>query len=247
MGKLTYEVPAELKDFAATFDAISYRHSDYGTVFGDFLGYITGGFLVDGDPLLAAELQRKYGDDYGKFNELVVHLIKAYGVMVKDDNSWYDGLGIFYEIIASRYKSSALGQFFTPPCVVDLMSKLINPIERETVNDPCCGSGRLILAAKVVNPKLWAYAADVDPICAKMTAVNMAIHGCNGEVACMNTLTMDWRFGYVVNPYLGLPGINPFPHLRPVHCWEESRFYVKAPELKAAAELKLETGQLALF
>jgi len=46
-----------------------------------------------------------------------------------------------------------------------------------------------------------------------MTAVNMCMHGCVGEAVCHDSLKPgDWRFGYLINPYLnktGIPGIFP--------------------------------------
>lgn len=222
---LLQDVPGELREFARVFERISYRHGDYGRVFGDFVSYLTGGMLLTGDPKLAEELKDRYGADYALLQSLVPELLKAYGVMIKDDNDWYDGLGVFYEVIASRYKSSALGQFFTPKPICDMMAQIVDP-QRETVSDCCSGSGRMILAAKVLNPKIHGYGADLDPICARMTAINMALHGVVGEASCMNSLTMEWRFGYVVNPYLPWVPV-PVPHLTRVESREESVFFVK--------------------
>lgn len=247
MGKLASEVPAELKSFAGLFDQLSYRHSNYGTVFCDFIDYWTAGMLLDGDPDLAKILENKYEEDYRYFNLLIVEMLKAYDRMIVDDSCWYDGLGIFYEIIASRYKSSALGQFFTPAPVVDLMSQILSPSEKDEVLDCCCGSGRMLLSAKVINPKITGYAADVDPVCAKMSAINMALHGIRGEVSCMDSLSMEWRFGYILNPMFRFPGIPPIPHLSPISCFENSSFYVKKTEVKASAVVQKQTGQLTLF
>ncbi|MGR3809592.1 N-6 DNA methylase [Jiulongibacter sp. NS-SX5] len=246
MGKLIYEVPAELKEFAGLFDQLSYRHSDYGTVFHDFVSYWTGGMLLNGDQKLAAELMSRYDDDYAMFNQLIVAILKAYNSRLQFDR-WYDGLGLFYEIIASRYKSSRLGQFFTPAPVVDLMAELNGPIKGNSVMDCCSGSGRFLLAAKAANPNIWGYAADLDPVCAKMTALNMAMHGCIGEVSCMNSLSMEWRFGYTVNPLFQSPLTPPVPHLSPIENWEDSAFYVKQVELKKNVEHKIHEGQLSLF
>lgn len=247
MGKLANEVPAELKEFAGLFDNLSYRHSNYGSVYGDFIDYWAAGMLLNGDPVLASNLEAKYTSDYPLFNRLIIEMLKAYDRKIVDDSCWYDGLGIFYEIIASRYKSSALGQFFTPAPVVDLMTMIINPVEGNRVLDCCCGSGRMLLSAKVLNPKIDAFAADVDPICAKMSAINLALHGITGEVSCMNSLSMEWRFGYILNPMFRYPGIPPVPHLSHISCFENSAFFMKKQQVKKAAVAALEGGQLSLF
>jgi type I restriction enzyme M protein len=247
MGKIKREVPGELKDFAQTFDALSYRHSDYGSVFNDFVSYWTAGLLVHGDKDLAADLERKYGKDYHYFNQLIIEMLRAYDKNIVCDNSWYDGLGLFYEVIASRYKSSALGQFFTPVHLIDMMNRMLNPVQGDRVLDCCSGSGRMLLAAKSINPRIWTFAADVDPVCAKMSAINMALHGCRGEASCMNSLSMDWNFGYVINPYFQFHGTPPVAHLMKVVHFNESEFYVTPGLQEEVPEPKMKVGQLTLF
>ncbi|CAN1552692.1 DNA methylase, adenine-specific [Spirosomataceae bacterium] len=225
MGKIKQDVPSELRGFAGLFDEMTYKHGDMGRVFSDFVDFWVGGMMVAGDKPLANRLEAHYGAEYGYFNKMVAEILMAYCSKIREEGDWYDGLGIFYETIASRYKSSYLGQFFTPAPVCDLMVEITSPAGKQTVNDSCCGSGRMLLAAKVVNPAGRFYGADVDPVCAKMTAINMGMHACEGEVSCINSITMEWRFGYHVNPYFGFKGILPVPHLEPIHDFEYSIFY----------------------
>lgn len=256
-------MPPELQEFAAIFEDMCHRHTDYGTLFCDFCDYWVGGMKLNGDLEVATRLNKKYGEDYKKFNLLVSTMILAYNKKIVDDNSWYDGLGTFYEVIASRYKSSRLGQFFTPHHICDLMTQLQNPVERDTVLDPCSGSGRLLLSAHAYNPKIMCYATDVDPVCAKMSALNMAMHGVRGEVSCMNALSMEWHFGLIINPMFSTDGCPPIPHLQEIECFEYSIFYVNKEALRERAlaangfadrktveakiALEKSDGQLSLF
>ncbi len=137
---------------------------------------------------------------------------KKTGLWTGDWYSWYDPLGRMYECIASKNKSSLLGQYFTPSPVVDMMTRIINPGENKTLQrilDPACGSGRMGLSAgascMAQGIPSWISMIDLDPICAKMSAVNMCFHGFVGEVLCMNGLDItgaSYRFGYRIFPSL---------------------------------------------
>ena len=50
------------------------------------------------------------------------------------------------------------------------------------MNDPTCGSGRLLLAYHVRNLGNYLVAEDISRTCCLMTVCNMLIHGCVGEV-----------------------------------------------------------------
>ena len=60
---------------------------------------------------------------------------------------------------------------------------------RRTVNDPCCGSGRMLLAAAELQPHWHFIGQDVDVRCVRMTAINLALRNIYGHVVCGNTLT----------------------------------------------------------
>ena len=220
---LKQEVSKELKPLAELMDSVS-AHG-YNDIFTDWIDYMIACFRFDGDAELAEQLKRKYGKHYPVFDEMLREYMNVCNSEI-GRKEWYDGLGIIYETIASRWKSSAMGQFFTPPSIVDLMV-MINPSGQEigtgkTVSDPTCGSGRLLISHHAHAPGNYQYGQDLDPICAKMTAINMMIHGCRGEVACMNTLTMEWYFGFYINPYLHKFGS---PQIVKVREYQDSNFY----------------------
>jgi len=243
MGSLSKEVPGELREFARLFEGLSSRHSDYGRVYGDFIDYFFGGLLVRGDAKIADELKGRYGEDYGFFGKMVAEMLFAYNKKIVDDGDWYDGLGVLYEAVKSNYKASRLGQFFTPPGVCDLMVLMVIGEVGERVMDNCCGSGRMLIAAKAANPRLRFYGADVDPVCSKMAAINMAMHGCVGEVSCMNSLSMEWYWGVKVNEFMGPMCV--MPHLDFIKKEDSVFMVVKKAEVD---EVKVGVGgQLSLF
>lgn len=213
------DVPHELRPFNKVFDNLAYRF-DTSTLFSDYLDYAVLVFL-DTDEAERTKrrdrLKDYYKDHYKHFPDLFREHILAQHAMVSD-GGWYDLLGIYYEVIVSRSKSSAMGQFFTPSPVVDLMSQIIQPdVESKPVgvrvNDPACGSGRTLLSFHAKNPGNFLYGDDLDPMCSKMCAINFAMHGVVGQVCNVNSLDpSDWRFGYATNPRLyqkGLISLEP--------------------------------------
>jgi type I restriction enzyme M protein len=122
------------------------------------------------------------------FGRLMNSLYVNYGI--------YDVLGVVYQEIASRSKSQALGQYFTPFVVCEAMAKMTlgdikGQIEiakkegkRFKVLDPCVGSGAMLLGAKKAIIEEYGlagldyfefYGMDIDPICVNMAKVQMAL------------------------------------------------------------------------
>lgn len=86
------------------------------------------------------------------------------------------------------------GQFLTPQPICDMMAAMNLPEEktdldgRRTVNDPCCGSGRMLLSAAKVQPNWQFVGRDVDLRCVRMTAINLAMRNYYGHVVWGNSL-----------------------------------------------------------
>jgi len=73
------------------------------------------------------------------------------------------------------------GQFFTPDNVCELMARMTNHDEKivgKRIADPCCGSGRMLLAAARLNPHNFFFGQDTDLRCVRMTAINLALWAC---------------------------------------------------------------------
>jgi len=220
----TRDFRPELRHFVKVLNSFRGYYYDYD-VFKDFIDYVVACLLWEGDKSLAENLKGKYKDDYQRFNEMFVALVNTMNDMITDDNSWYDALGTLYEEISSRSKSSFLGQFFTPASVCDFMSQInIDGLDYEpkgiTVLDPSCGSGRTLLSFHVKAPGNYYVAQDIDDICTKMCAINMAIHGMRGQVINGDTLAYTFRYGYEINPWQNMTG--GMPHIIPVHSRDKS-------------------------
>lgn len=237
MAKST-DYPPQIREFGKEIQSFSHRYYDYD-IFSDFIDFSVGCLLLKGDPPLADRLKEKYRDEYHKFEKLFLSMVQCVHRNLSIDRDWYDVLGTAYEVIAANSKRSGMGQFFTPKSVCDFMAKIQAPDEAPStmwVNDPACGSGRTLLAFYCLVPNSYLCADDLDQICTKMAAINMAIHGCRGQACNTNSLSPDdWKFGYEVNPYLLT--FSGVPHLQPIQkeqsytwsMWETRRIRNEKP------------------
>lgn len=88
------------------------------------------------------------------------------------------------------------GQFFSPMPICRLMAQvtigdlpLEEPIPRRSVCDPCCGSGRMLLAV-AEKYRHWEFVGqDIDLRLVRITAINLALRNLYGYVIHGNSLT----------------------------------------------------------
>lgn len=134
---------------------------------------------------------------------------------------WYDAWGDMFMEFSGKYKSFR-GQFFTPAAVADLCAKMSEPERsgaRPVINDCACGSARMLLAAEQLayergSVQPYLIGEDIDGMCCKMAAINLAVHGCLGEVVRHDSLQHpdELSYGYIINESLSAG--NSFPSIR---------------------------------
>lgn len=100
------------------------------------------------------------------------------------------------------------GQYLSPATIADLLAKMSVDSDAQPmrdrpiyVHDPCCGTGRMLLAAANVNPHVELVGQDIDARCAKITAINMGLRGRYGWVVCGNALSGACQFAFRVGSY----------------------------------------------
>lgn len=134
--------------------------------------------------------------------ELLIRWIKLATEGIKN-NGVFDFFGTLYEeVVKGKFKSSAMGQYFTPMGLCQVMGELLYSQELKIINDSACGSGRTLLAHFMKSDKTklyYYYAEDLDPICVKMCTLNFMIHGMVGLVVHHDGLKQDFLGGYKVN------------------------------------------------
>lgn len=218
-----YECSVELRPLEKKIKDFAHSHGyDIIKVFGNLLDYIIGNFDVEHNPVKGWDYPKEQNADFHDMMITYFHILEK----VIDRQGWCDAWG---DLFMSLHPSGGgKGQFFTPDDICNLMTRIELKEEPEAkqftifgmraiVNDCAAGSSRNLLAAYAhFIEKGWRKpylsAEDVDYTCCKMSAINMAVHGCYGEVVCHNTLTepAEVRVGYLVNGglYRGFPTIR---------------------------------------
>jgi type I restriction-modification system DNA methylase subunit len=141
------------------------------------------------------------------------------------------------------------GQFMTPEPVAQLMAKMTG--ERGfTVYDPCCGSGRMLLAVAQENRQRLLrvfIGQDIDLRCVKMTTLNLALNNLTGYVIWGNTLAAESKKAYET----GFNGQNCVREIAPADCPAPVQRRVAEPPFTTSApdrdESKLPETQRLLF
>jgi hypothetical protein len=115
------------------------------------------------------------------------------------DGELHDFMGEVYA--GALLTNDRMGQFFTPDCISRFMAQAtfadVQPSDRiVTVCEPACGAGGMLLAVcsvlrgKDINYQRNVYieATDIDPLCFRMTFIQLALVGASAHVVLGNTL-----------------------------------------------------------
>lgn len=246
---MTYKGPREkepamnehYKTLSKLFDQLARKHT-LSTVFNDAL---TMSICSMHRTNIQSKLLEKdevnetlYLDIAGKYEKPELLLFSE--VLATLMNNTYDHVysDLLGEYFCNEITRGENGQFFTPEPVCELMTKLQGEqgsIEYKTILDPACGSARTLLSFAKQNPNNLFYGADVSNSCAKMSVLNFFMNGLRGEVAWMNSLSMEFYGAWHINT-AGL-GIVPIEQ-------EQSRIWTNPPQFE---EQVIHIEQLDLF
>jgi hypothetical protein len=189
----------------------------YDTVFNDFLDVCLSSLLSLTDNMQYPDFLEKakqnkftgiYEDRYmaivRKYKENVDrehgkrpcdYFAQAWAYLQKETRGFeQDVLGDLYMEYISRGQH---GQFFTPMNLTDMMAQIVGGKDGKTMSDPACGSGRTLISMSKVNSNMRFVGVDLDPTCAKMTALNMWLFDLNADIYQGDSLKMEmhnvWR------------------------------------------------------
>jgi len=216
-------------ELTAQLNTLGRRH-DLARVFNDLL---TLGICSFHSINIESRLQKKNEENEALYFETIKPYTKedlkglseALGILQLSayHTPYSDILGEFFMCHITRGQN---GQYFTPEPICEFMA-VINLEDTESegkrVLDPACGSGRMLLRAAKINHKNYFFGADSSNTCAKMATLNFFLNGLQGEVAWMNSLSMEWSGGWHINRS-GL-GIIPIEK-------EHSNIWSEAPRVK---------------
>ena len=142
---------------------------------------------------------------YNKEQQVIITKIFTSIIMALEENPNQDLLGDLY--MALNLGVEEQGQFFTPYHISEFMAKITIDSDNTkkfieengyiSMNEPCCGSGAMIVAfvnalrGEGINYQTDAFivAQDISYTATLMCYIQMSLHGCAGVVICGNSLT----------------------------------------------------------
>lgn len=133
-----------------------------------------------------------------KLRDLIEHFSEYR--LRNEDFEFPDLLGAAYEYLIRDFADSAGkkgGEFYTPRSVVRMMVRLMRPQENQSVYDPCCGSGGMLILSKEYLDEhggdsrlLSLYGQEASGSVWAIAKMNMLLHGINSaDLRNEDTLT----------------------------------------------------------
>lgn len=193
-----------MKKLTALIDQLARRHG-FSQAFDDFLSASVCALSLGRMEKRYAEIMKRYDSAEEKlFSQMLVTLLEEASEKSSADGAWTDLLGDLFMENNSRFGASALGQFFTPVEVSDLMAMMLDKEPSEEYNrlvmDPAAGSGRCLISHSRLNPKNrfnhFYIAQELDRRCVNMCVLNFVMYGLRGAVIHMDTLRVNIYGGY---------------------------------------------------
>ena len=118
-----------------------------------------------------------------------------------------DIIGKSYEYLIRKFaegSGQSAGEFYTPPEVASIMSKVLQPVPGMEIYDPCCGSGGLLVKCEIAMEEsvrgsngaaiapLKLFGQEYVPETWAMANMNMIIHDLEGQIEIGDTFKKPW-------------------------------------------------------
>jgi hypothetical protein len=188
----------KLLDEAARRSAVS-----RGQAFEDFL-------LMGVAALSGGRMESQYLDDVKKHSDGKPgkrgcdSIAQMFGVMIQQmEQTRGEMKDVLGDLFQGAITYGEAGQFLTPETIFwtsaqvtigDIAEEKLK--DRKKVRDPCCGSGRMLLAVAEIHPHWEFVGQDVDIRCVRMTGINLALRNLYGYVIYGNSLANEQRLIY---------------------------------------------------
>ncbi|CDH46395.1 type I restriction-modification system subunit M [Candidatus Contendibacter odensensis] len=139
--------------------------------------------------------------DYDKFeSDLLENLLRTFDREVLRNASG-DVFGRIYEYFLMKFAIQGAqdnGEFFTPPALVQTLVNVIEP-DHGIVFDPACGSGGMFVQSshfierqgQDTSHKVTFYGQEKTATTIRLTRMNLAVHGLEGDIREANTFYQD--------------------------------------------------------
>ena len=186
----------ETEELLAMLDGVAAKTGSRGEVFDSFLTMtvcaLAGGTMEEE---YLATVARYTDGEKGK--RPVDQLAMAFGRLVEIMTETRED--ILGDLFQGGITYGERGQYFTPAPICDLMAQLTAGDEQlfgERTTDPCCGSGRMLLAMAKLNPNGVFVGQDADLRCVKITAINLGLRNLYGYAIWGNSLSNERKLVY---------------------------------------------------
>jgi len=189
----------DVDDIVSLLEQIRQRGHSAHSVFSDWVDLML--FALQRQDELYLGIVDNYREpadmDRGQGERSIDLFATAFGrlqVQMAETNA--DVVGAVYEEYG--LSSDAFGQHFTPHSVCDTMAEISgaagdDPDGIQSILDPACGSGRMLLTAAQRWPGAVFVGQDKDPICAKMAALNCCFMNLDAYIVQGDSLTLEYQ------------------------------------------------------
>ena len=121
-------------------------------------------------------------------DELMTDLVEHFSKLhLSNDKTQHEMLGDAYEYLIKKFadlQNKKAGEFYTPRSVVSLLTKILDPDDSETIYDPACGTGGMLLEAAFQIKqkgqeirKLRLFGQESNLNTAAIAKINLFLHG----------------------------------------------------------------------
>lgn len=187
-----------LLDEAAQRSAVS-----RGQAFEDFLhlavAALSGGAMED--QYLSVVKKHGAGERERRGCDSLAALLGA--VVAQMEQTRDDMKDVLGDLFQGAITYNEAGQFLTPMSLCRLMAQLTvvdiaedDAAPTRRICDPCCGSGRMLLAVAEIHRHWEFVGSDIDLRCVRITALNLAFRNLYGYVIHGNSLANERRLVY---------------------------------------------------
>ena len=222
--------------FGSKLSRLAYRY-DIRTTFEALIDAILYNLIIKDDVGLRKNPISLFDkkDEVDDFKECMILV----GEIMEANGNLHDAFG---DLFMEHLSFGKNGQFFTPQPICDMISQMQikETLNGQSVCDPTCGSGRMLLAAAKINPKLSFYGSDIDLLCCKMTVLNLALNSLKGEIVWGDPLMLRVNASFKI-------GTCFLTNLPFVYIENESNMFGRISEIKKEIDSSPKPQQLTLF
>lgn len=196
MGKESFAYPETSRLFELLEEVAHRSAVSRGQAFEDFLNMtictLSGGEMEEA--YLETVKKHTAGEQGSRGCDVIARM---FGQLIAQSETTRDDMkDLLGDLFQGAITYGESGQFLSPMPICRLMAQLTigdmpqeETIPRRSVCDPCCGSGRMLLAV-AEKYRHWEFVGqDVDLRCVRITAINLALRNLYGYVIHGNSIT----------------------------------------------------------